>query len=286
MIGRKRSRVELEFQALKVREHIIRMATDGGCFIGASLSCTDLLVYLYNCVLKISPETIRDPARDYFLLSKGHAVPAFYGVLVENGFFPAERLGAHLSVNDRIYWHPNTNIPGVEFHAGSLGHLLSVAAGVAMDIKLQRGENNVFVLLGDGELNEGSVWEAALTASAKELANLIVIIDRNSFQANIETERLIPLEPLENKWRAFRWNVFSTDGHSFDEMERTFSIALRQRGPTAIVAHTVRGKGLPSIERRADRWFANFTHTERDQLLRELHGSKQAELGSESLIVR
>ena len=276
----------LEEQALRVREHIIRMSSDGGCFIGASLSCADLLVYLYNRILRITPDSISDAERDYLFLSKGHDVPALYGTLVEKGYFPAERLSSHLSVTDRIYWHPNATIPGIEFHSGSLGHLLSVAAGVALDIKLRGGSNRVFVILGDGELNEGSVWESALTIAAKSLDNLFVVIDRNEFQANIETERLIPLEPLEEKWRAFGWTVYTTNGHRFEEMDPTFQRVLQDRGPTVVIASTVRGKGLPSIERRADRWFANFSHEERDQLLHELHGFTPATLISEPLLVR
>ncbi|HTY38316.1 MAG TPA: 1-deoxy-D-xylulose-5-phosphate synthase N-terminal domain-containing protein [Bacteroidota bacterium] len=276
----------LETEALSVREHIIRMSVDGGCFIGASLSCADIIVYLYNCVLRIDPHNPQNPSRDYFFLSKGHDVPALYGTLVERGFFPRERLSSHLSVDDSIYWHPNTHVPGVEFHSGSLGHLLSVAAGVALDLLLKGEGNRVFVLLGDGELNEGSVWEAMLTIAALRIRNLVAIVDRNWFQANVETESLIPLEPLEQKWRAFRWNVITTNGHQFAELQAAFDAALGLEGPTAIIAHTVRGKGLPSIERRADRWFANFTHEERDRLLDELHGRATADLVSEPLVVR
>ena len=147
----------LEKLALKVREHIIHMSTDGGCFIGASLSCADLLVYIYTNVLNISPESVNDPNRDYLFLSKGHDVPALYGTLAELGFIEKERLKNHLKTNDSIYWHPNRAVRGVEFHSGSLGHLLSVAIGVALDIKIRGGKNRVFVILGDGELNEGSI---------------------------------------------------------------------------------------------------------------------------------
>src|SRR5215475_600511 len=173
---------ELEETALRVREHIVTMSGGGGCFIGASLSCVDLLVYLYKRVLRISPETLQNGARDYLLLSKGHDVPALYGVLAELGFFRAERLRNHLTTADSIYWHPNREIPGVEFHSGSLGHLLAVGIGIALDIKLRCGNGRVFVVLGDGELNEGSIWESCLVAAAQELDNLIVIVDRNGFQ--------------------------------------------------------------------------------------------------------
>lgn len=278
---------ELERLALRVREHIIRMATDGGCFIGASLSCADLIVYLYKCVAHISPATVKDPHRDYVFLSKGHDVPALYGTLAELGFFERERLKNHLKTNDFIYWHPNRNIPGVEFHSGSLGHLLSVAMGVAFDIKMRGTANRVFVIVGDGELNEGSMWEASLVAAAYKLDNLIAIVDRNEFQANVRTEELIPLEPLEKKFEAFGWSTKRIDGHSFEEMERAFAELPFEAGhPSVVIADTVRGKGLPSIERQANRWFVNFSHEEVEALLRELHGEGKAQLSSETLVVR
>ncbi len=191
---------DLEALALRVREHVIRLSTGGGCFIGASLSCTDLVVHLYSRVLRITPATVRDPERDYFLLSKGHDVPALYGTLVELGFMARERLSQHLTTEDSIYWHPNRSVPGIEFHSGSLGHLLSVGIGLALDAKLRNAKNRVFVLLGDGELDEGTIWEGLLVASAKGLDNLVCVVDRNEFQANIRTEELIPLEPLLAKF--------------------------------------------------------------------------------------
>jgi transketolase len=283
----KEQKAELEQLALRVREHIIRMATDGGCFIGASLSCADLLVYLYKRVLRNSPQSVSDPNRDYLLLSKGHDVPALYGTLAELGFIDKRRLANHLKTSDDIYWHPNRAIPGVEFHSGSLGHLLAVAIGIALDIKMRRTPNRVFVLTGDGELDEGSMWEAALVAAAKKLDNLIAIVDRNEFQANFRTEDLIPLEPLEKKFEAFSWCVRRINGHSFEQMEQSFSgLPVAEGRPTAIIADTIRGKGLPSIERRADRWFVNFTHEEVEMLLRELRGSSTATLTSDPIMNR
>lgn len=279
--------LELKKLALRVREHIIRMATDGGCFIGASLSCADLLVHLYAKVLRVTPDTVKDPERDYLLLSKGHDVPALYGTLAELGFIPRERLGQHLKTSDHLYWHPNRNVPGVEFHSGSLGHLLSVGIGVAMDMKLRGSKNRVFVVLGDGECDEGTVWEGLLVASAKKLDNLVVIVDRNEFQANIRTEELIPLEPLDQKFRAFGCTAKVIDGHDFGALDAAFASLPHESGkPTAVIARTVRGKGLPSIEARADRWFVNFTHQEIEALLKELHGHAPAELTSETLMVR
>ena len=269
--------VELNQLALRVREHIIRMSTRGGCFIGASLSCADLMVYLYSRVLHISPDTLNAKDRDYVFLSKGHDVPALYGTLAELGFIEQARLGNHLKTCDSIYWHPNRSIPGVEFHSGSLGHLLSVGMGVAIDIRLRATRNRVFVVLGDGELNEGSVWEAVLGAGARRLDNLIAIVDRNRFQANLPTEELIPLDPLGPKFEAFGWAVRAIDGHSFSEMDLAFDDLPAVPGkPTAIIAETVRGKGLPSIEARADRWFADFSREEVDALVAELQACATA----------
>lgn len=277
----------LEQQALKVREHVVRMSTGGGCFTGASLSAVDIIVYLYNHFLNITPDNLDDPDRDYLFLSKGHDVPALYGTLAETGILAKERLANHLSIDDHIYWHPNTQIPGIEFHSGSLGHLPSVAMGVAMDIKMRGCQNKVVCILGDGELNEGSCWEAVMVANAYELDNLVFVIDRNHFQANVRTEDLIPLEPLQNKFTAFGAAVSRINGHSFTDLHRAFARYPFSRGRlNVVIADTVRGKGLPSIQERADRWFCNFSTDEVEQLLIELHGNRVAELTSETLIVR
>lgn len=283
----KKTDKELKEIALKVREHIIKMATDGGCFIGASLSCADLIVYLYNNFLNITKDNLKDTDRDYLFLSKGHDVPALYGTLAELGIIEKERLAHHLKTDDFIYWHPNRKMPGIEFHSGSLGHLLSVAMGVAKDCKLRNGKNKILVILGDGELNEGSIWEGLLVASAHKLNNMIVIVDRNKFQANMRTEDLIPTEPLEKKFEAFGWSPVRCDGHNFEDLEKTFNkIPINKDALSVIIAETKRGKGLPSIEERADRWFCNFTHEEINQLLIELYTQEKTELKSETLIVR
>jgi len=278
---------ELKETAFRVREHIIRMSTDGGCFIGASLSCADLIVYLYKEFLNISKDNLNDPTRDYLFLSKGHDVPALYGTFAEIGFIEKDRLKNHLKTNDFIYWHPNRNIPGIEFHSGSLGHSLGIAIGVAMDCKMKKQNNKIVVILGDGELDEGSIWEAALVAGAKKLDNLIAVVDRNHFQANIATEDLIPLNPIADKFEAFGWKVKSCNGHDFEDMEKAFSnLPIEDSCPSVIIADTKRGKGLPSIEARADRWFVNFTGEEVEMLLKELHGGKESELTSETIVAR
>jgi transketolase len=262
---------ELEQQARRVREHIIRMSTNGGSFIGSALSCTDLVVYLYNRFLNISIERLKDPERDYLFLSKGHAVPALYGTFTELGWLEPTRLKNHLRSSDYLYWHPNRHIPGIEFPSGSLGHLMSIASGVALEIKIQGHANRVVVILGDGELNEGSNWEAMMVARAHRLDNLVVIIDRNRFQANLPTEELIPLEPLEDKFIAFGCSVRRGDGHSFSWLEQTFTaLPFAADAPNVIIADTIRGKGIPSIQERADRWFGNFSPAEVEDLLAQL----------------
>lgn len=278
---------DLESIALRVREHIIRMSTDGGCFVGASLSVTDLIVYLYSDFLNIYKENLNDPKRDYLFLSKGHDVPALYGTLVEMGILDHYRLENHLSISDDIYWHPNTKIPGIEFHSGSLGHLPSVALGVALDCKIRGTENLIVCIMGDGELNEGSCWEAVMVANAYKLDNLIFVIDCNKFQANMATEDLIPLEPLTDKFKAFGASVIRIDGHNFQDLENAFTKILTKKGKlNVIIADTIRGKGLPSIEAKADRWFCSFSEQEVQQLLEELHGEHEAMIESEEMIVR
>jgi transketolase len=276
-----------ETLALRVRERCLRMAAGGGCFIGAARSSADLLVHLYTRVLAVGPRGLDDPRRDYFLLSKGHDVPALYATLAELGFFPPARLAEHLQPGSALYWHPNRSVPGVEFHSGSLGHLLGVGLGIALDIRLRGGANRVFVLLGDGELDEGSVWEAALVASAKRLDNLVAIVDRNGFQANGRTEEILPLEPIAAKLEAFGWACREADGHSFEALEEAFARLPAAPGrPLAVVAHTVRGRGVKSLEARADRWFANFTPAEAEALVGELHGQAAAVLATPGVTVR
>jgi transketolase len=280
-------RARQESLALRVRERVIRMSSGGGCFLGASLSCVDLLVALYTSFLRVSRETLADPSRDVLLLSKGHDVPALYSLFAELGILDPGRLKNHLSPTDVLYWHPNRDIPGVEFHSGSLGHLLSVGIGIALDARLSGLPARVVVVAGDGELNEGSMWEGLLVASALRLESLFLVIDRNGFQANARTESLIPLEPLEEKLRAFGCGVVRCDGHSQLALgEALAAFPYRAGGPSVLVADTVRGKGLPSIEARADRWFCAFTDGEVEALVEELHGHAEAHLVSATQVVR
>jgi transketolase len=265
----------LEQSALKVREDILKMTLNGGSYLSSALSCTDILVFLYKYYLNINRNNLNDQTRDYFFLSKGHTVSALYSVLAEAGIISRERLLNHLSDTDFLYWHPNVNIPGVEFHSGSLGHLMGVACGIAMDCKIRGYKNKITVMLGDGELNEGSVWETALMAGSKKLDNLIAIIDRNKFQANGETEDVIKLDSISEKFQSFRWSVRTADGHNFNSLHRAFSLIPFEEGkPSLVIANTVRGKGVPGIESKPGNWFASFTKEEVDSLIEKMHAVK------------
>jgi len=251
------------------------------------MSCADLLVHLYKRVLRITPATLHDPNRDYLFLSKGHDVPALYGTLAELGFIDRALLTRHLRPDSHVYWHPNREVPGVEFHSGSLGHLLAVGLGVALAAQLAGERRRVVVLLGDGECDEGSVWEALLVASARRMDNLLIVVDRNGFQANMRTEDLVPLESLEEKFRAFGAAACTVDGHDFDSLETACDRFPFSTGrPSVLIARTVRGKGLSSIENRADRWFCDFSQEEIARLEEELHGASLAALVSEPRLVR
>ena len=261
----------LDKLARTVRENILNMAEKGGCFLGAAYSCVDIIVYLYERFMNFNFQNPGCSNRDLFFLSKGHAVPALYGYFVEKEMLSYQRLGNHQSVNDVIYLHPNPSIPGIECHSGSLGHLLSVAVGAALNFKSKQLTNRVIVVLGDGELNEGSIWESLLIASAQHLDNLLIIIDRNQFQANFKTEDLIPLEPLSDKFEAFGCLLVSVYGHSFNCLEECFSnLPMNQKKPVVVIANTTRGKGIKNFENDWDKWFVQITPQEKTDLFQQL----------------
>ncbi len=267
-----RDAITLREKALRVRKHVLTLASTGGCFLGSAFSCADIIVYLYSEFLNINKDNLRDPDRDYFFLSKGHGVSVLLAMFVELGFLTSQRLKNHLKTHDVLYWHPNARIPGIEFHSGSLGHLLSVAAGVAYDIKAGNGRNRVVVMVGDGELNEGSIWESCLIAAAYKLDNLILVVDRNRLQANAGTEELIPMEPLRDKFLSFGMSVRHVEGHNFDALRNIFSLTpFEQQKPSVVIADTIRGKGLPGMENCIDRWFCTLTGEEAARLAEELY---------------
>jgi len=253
-------KLELQQMAIRAREHVLEMAVQGGCFVGSALSCVDILISLYSSFLRIDSKNLTSLNRDYLLLSKGHAVPALYAVLIEIGVLEKHMLKKNVEEGlGRLYWHPDRRLPGVEFFSGSLGHGLPLAVGLALDCKLRGHHNRVVVLVGDGELNEGSNWEAMLVAKAYKLDNLLIIIDRNRFQANNLTEELVPLEPLVDKFSAFNCTTMQVDGHSFNELVATLNkVPFTKDSPNALIANTIRGKGITEFEDIKESWFLNL----------------------------
>jgi transketolase len=216
--------------------------------LGSSLSCVEIIAVLYDRILTIDPKKPQDPQRDIFLLSKGHGISTLYAVLAYKGFFPKEDLLSFNQNGSFLPEHPTPYCtPGVEFATGSLGHGLSVALGIAYAAKLKDQPKKIFVLLSDGECNEGSVWEAAMLAPKKNLP-LVVFIDYNKWQATDRSDNVMQLSPLKEKWQAFGWHAMEIDGHNIDEIEKAAHKALSLKQPVAIVAHTIKGKGFPFME--------------------------------------
>jgi len=261
----------LKEAALRIRKRAVKLSAKGSCFLGSALSVVDIIVALYGSVIRFDPKNPYDMNRDRFVLSKGHAVPALYGLLVELGLLTEAHLEGHLQPDTFIYWHPNEKLPGIDVSTGSLGQGFSIACGLALGAKIDKSDARVFVVLGDGELQEGVIWESALFSSKYQLGNLIAIIDRNKIQANIETEKLMPLEPLDRKWESFGWKVIIVDGHDIDALKEAYkSIPSLSTKPHVIIAETVRGKGIPSIEGKIDKWIVKTTEDEALQLIRDL----------------
>jgi transketolase len=217
---------------------------------GGSLSAVELVVALYYSVMRHDPTNPKWPDRDRFILSKGHAAPLLYSVLAQQGYFPIEQLKTLRKINSMLQGHPDTKkTPGVEMCAGSEGIGLSVAIGEALAARIDKRDYRVYVMMGDGEMQEGQVWEAAMCASKYRLDNITGIIDRNGIQQDGLTEQIMPVEPLNAKWRAFNWNVIEVDGYDFTQILRAFAQAKQVRNrPTVIIAHTTKGKGVEFME--------------------------------------
>jgi transketolase len=221
--------------------------------VGGEMSATDILVTLFFAVLRVDPERPNDPDRDRFILSKGHSAVALYTTLAHRGFIPMEELDTFARPLSKLNGHPDRNkVPGVETNTGPLGHGLPVAVGAALAAKLQDCSWRVFALTGDGELQEGSNWEAAMSAAHYKLDNLTVIVDRNRLQQGDWTEQTMHLEPLADKWRAFGWSVMEVDGHSILQLLQTFSrIPFEPGKPSCIIAHTHKGQGISFMRDKA-----------------------------------
>lgn len=239
---------QLHEKAHQIRRTMLEMCIKAGTgHVTSSLSCIDILVTLYyGNVLKFDPANPNWPERDIFIMSKGQASPALYSILADLGFFNKNLLNSFAQKDGRFGVHLQRDVPGVEITSGSLGHGLGIACGIAFALKMDRKLNLVFTLLGDGECYEGSIWEAAMFASHNRLNNLVVIIDRNYLCVTDFTENLISLEPLDEKWRSFGWEVKRIDGHSFEELLGAFRNIRSRRyaKPLAIIAETVKGAGI------------------------------------------
>ena len=236
----------LKRRAAALRRHILVPASVYFSHLGGAMSCADVMAALFFHFLRLEDRGTRK--RDRFLMSKGHAVTAFHACMVELGKIDASELATSGQSGSRLAGHPTKKAPGVEFGTGSLGHALSVGVGIALAEQLNRSGSRTVVLLGDGELQEGTVWEAALSAPRFGLENLIAIIDYNRFQAAGNVDEVMPVEPLADKWRAFRWNVTEIDGHDMAAIVGALEALPAPHGPTVIIVHTVKGKGVPGVE--------------------------------------
>ena len=220
---------------------------------GGSLSAADIYTFLYFEEMNVDPEKPVDPDRDRFVLSKGHTAPGYYSVLAQRGYFPVEELTTLRHTGARLQGHPSMNyLPGIDMSSGSLGQGISAAVGMALGAKIQNKDFRVYTLLGDGECEEGQVWEASMFAGAKKLDNLVVIVDNNNLQIDGEITEVNNPYPLDKKFEAFNFHVININGHDFDEIRAAFKEARETKGmPTAIIAKTIKGKDVSFMENQA-----------------------------------
>jgi transketolase len=264
---------ELEKMARQLRRHVITMiATAGSGHPGGSLSAADIVTALYFKVMHQDPRNPQWPDRDRFVLSKGHAAPILYAALAECGYFPVEELSTLRKLGSRLQGHTDRTLtPGVEMSAGSLGQGLSYGIGIALAGRLDKRDYRVYVLLGDGECDEGQVWEAAMFAPHHRLDNITAIVDHNDLQLDGRVCDIMALEPLADKWRAFNWHVLEIDGHNIKDILQALKKAGDvKRKPTVIIAHTIKGKGVSFMEGNVDFHGKAPNPQETEQALKEL----------------
>lgn len=242
--------IKLKLKANEIRQSIIKMVFNAKSgHPGGSLSAADIITVLYFKEMNIVPENPGWEDRDRFVLSKGHATPALYSALAMRGYFDISELLKFRQIGSMLQGHPAIYIPGVDMATGSLGQGLSSAIGMALSARINHKGYRVFAMIGDGECDEGSIWEAALLAASLNLSNLIVFLDRNMYQLDGSTEKILKLGNLEQKWLAFDWNVLSIDGHNIEEIIRAIEMAKEEKNkPTMIIAHTIKGKGVSFME--------------------------------------
>jgi transketolase len=266
---------ELALKSIRLRKRTLEIIHHaGGGHTGGSLSCLDILNVLYNRILRVSPETFAAPNRDRYVQSKGHSVEALYSVLADRGFFPTQDLETLCRYQSHYVGHPTRKIPGIEMNTGALGHGLPICAGMAIAGKMDAASYRVFALLGDGELAEGSNWEAAMAAAHYKLDNLTAIIDHNTLQISGRTRDVMSNEPLADKWRAFGWAVKTVNGHDFAELTDALGKPAEAGKPTCVIANTVKGKDVSFMEDVAKWHHGVPTEAELKQALAELDAAE------------
>ncbi|MDO4619454.1 MAG: transketolase [Lachnospiraceae bacterium] len=245
---------DLKKVAVEVRKGIIEATHSAKSgHPGGSLSAADIFTYLYMEELNVDPQDPKNPDRDRFVLSKGHTAPGYYSAMAQKGYFPVEELKTLRHTGARLQGHPSMNyLPGIDMSSGSLGQGISAACGMALAAKMQNKDYRVYTLLGDGEIQEGQVWEASMFAAAKKLDNLVVIVDNNNLQIDGTIEEVNSPYPIDKKFEAFNFHVINIDGHDFDQIRAAFKEARETKGvPTAIIAKTIKGKDVSFMENQA-----------------------------------
>ena len=273
----------LKKKSTQIRKMLLKMIHNAGMgHTGGSLSSTDILTTLYYEIMNIDSNNPEWKKRDRFILSKGHSIEAYYCILADKGFISKEELQTFCQYKTRLIGHPNNKVPGIEMNTGALGHGLSIASGIANAARMDGKSYKVFALMGDGEQAEGSIWEAAMTAAHYQLDNLVGIIDRNRLQITDDTEKVMALEPLEDKWEAFGWEVREIDGHNHEQLLNTFNqIPFENNKPSLIIARTVKGKGVSFMENGPE-WHHGVPDEEQlKQALEELSQEAPAETGDD-----
>lgn len=270
---------ELTLLAYDLRKKVLEMIVEGkGGHIGGDMSVLNILVTLYFHQMNISPKNQDDSNRDRFVLSKGHSVEAYYAVLAQKGFFPMEEVIAQFSKFGSPYiGHPNNKLPGIEMNSGSLGHGLGVCVGMALAGKMDKKDYRVYTVMGDGELAEGSIWEAAMAGGHYKLDNLCAVVDRNRLQISGSTEIVMSQDSQEERWASFGWNALSANGNEIEELIRAFEQAKRIKGkPTVIIANTTKGFGSEVMENKANWHHKVPTPEEYTQIMKDLDARKEA----------
>lgn len=263
----------LQRKSIEYRKTILKIIFESGAgHTGGSLSCIDILNVLYNSVMNITPENFSSFDRDHFIQSKGHSVEALYTVLLDCGFYKEEDLMTLNNFNSHFIGHPTKKVLGIEHNTGALGHGLSVAVGMALGLKMDQKKHQVYALLGDGELSEGSVWEAAMTASKYELENLTAIIDRNRLQITGSTEEVNPIEPIQYKFLSFGFNVIEVKGNDIASLVEVFNQPKKVKNkPNLIIANTTKGAGISFMENQVSWHHKVPSQPEYDLAIHELN---------------